>query len=228
MTYIKDVESDQVIRIAVLGDSHGNYDDLEEAIRAINATAVVDFAVHVGDFTNSSYNFEYDQFLASYAKLRVPRFMVIGNHDAIGAGPSLFRKAFGPSNYYFESEHVRFVFWNSVGLENPEEFDVDWLVDVVTNSAKPVILFSHIPLYDQERFHGKTAETLFYILGHPKLQAAVNGHNHVYKLATDGTRLLQTPRTEGGKWVLLEIKPDGFHISESQNETSTWVGFKDL
>ncbi|MBX3020644.1 MAG: metallophosphoesterase [Bdellovibrionales bacterium] len=228
MQKLGDIEADGVIRIAVMADSHGNYNDLDKAIADVNRTAGVDFVVHLGDLSNSSYNYEYDQFLAQYAGLSAPRFMVIGNHDALGAGPSLFRKAFGPSNYQFESAHVRFVFWNSVGLENPEDFDLSWLVEAVSSSSKPVLVFTHVPLDDPERFHGATLDQLMAVREDPKVLAVLNGHNHVYQLrtSTTGTQLLTNPRVENGDWVLFEIKTDGFHIKDNKATGATWVGFK--
>lgn len=82
MNKVGGLEEDQVLRIAVMGDSHGNYKDLDRTIAAINEVHDVDFTVHLGDLTNSSYNFEYDQFLSSYAKLHTTKFMVIGNPPA--------------------------------------------------------------------------------------------------------------------------------------------------
>ncbi|MGE0526844.1 MAG: metallophosphoesterase [Bdellovibrionales bacterium] len=230
MARIANIEEDGAIRIAILSDSHGNYEDLDLAIAQINATSRIDFAVHLGDLTNSSYNYEYDQFLAGYARLRPPRLTLIGNHDALGAGPSLFAKAFGPANYCFESQHVRFIFWHSVGMEDPDGFSVQWLANAVENSTKAVVIFSHVPLDDDERFHGAIRDQLIAVRDNEKVQAVLNGHNHEFALSasTHGTHLMTSPRVEFGEWVLFEIKVDGLHIQPSAAKDAIWVSFKNL
>lgn len=47
---------------------------------------------NLGDFTNQGSNMEYDHFAKSYEEIRSPKFTVIGNHDALGAGLFLFDK----------------------------------------------------------------------------------------------------------------------------------------
>ncbi len=227
MQSVGDVEEDEIIRIAVIADSHGNYTDLDKVIGEVNATPGLDFVVHLGDFTNSSYNYEYDQFLAQYAEINRPHFMVLGNHDALGAGPSLFKKAFGPSNYFFESEHFRFIFWNSTNWESGDAFDPEWLKRTVADSQKAVLIFTHIPLEDEERFEGPLREGLLSARDNPHVAAVFNGHNHVYWLREGITPLVQVPRSEDGKWLLFEIKPDGLYLKPKPSATGeTWLGFK--
>ena len=82
------------IRVGIITDSHQDYDDLEPTIQKLNAMDV-DFVIHMGDFTNFGTNAEYDAFASIIQKLRHPYFIIIGNHDSIGAGHALYRKIFG-------------------------------------------------------------------------------------------------------------------------------------
>lgn len=212
---IKNIESDGKVRIAVFADSHQNYEELNRIIFDINQTDNIDFVANLGDFTNSSYNFEYDQFLNHYLYLKYPAVSVIGNHDAIGAGPSLFKKAFGPLNQWFESTSTRFILFHSANLEYQKDFDVQWLYDAVNSSAKPVIIFTHVPLKDPERFFGDTATTLLNVINHPNTNMILNGHNHVYAFGTENnTVLLQCPRAERKIWLLLEIQGNQLTITQ--------------
>lgn len=221
-----DVEADGVLRIAVMTDTHQNYKDMDEVVYRINRTVDVDFVAHLGDLTNSSYNFEYDQFLDSWVTLDAPHFVTIGNHDAVGAGTSLFKKVFGPSNFYFESATKRFIFFNSANLEDPEGFSPDWLLEAVQSSTKSVIIFTHIPLQDEERFAGATAQTFEDVIDDPKTLLVLNGHNHSYLLKDqNGTALLQAPRVQGAQWLLLEISGTQLNIIQ-HNGDSTWVTLK--
>ncbi len=199
---------DGVLRIAVLSDSHQNYKPLDRVINSINQTPDIDFVANLGDFTNSAYNIEYNQFMDSHTNIGYPTLIAMGNHDAIGAGPSLFRKAFGESNFWFESNDQRFIFFNSANWEDPNNFRPDWLKTAVESSNKPVFIFTHVPLTDTERYHGEVKAIFDGIVASPKVQIVFNGHNHVYLYRTspEGTILLQAPRVDGNQWLLIEVR----------------------
>lgn len=227
MSEIGTAESDGLLRIAVMADSHQNYHDLDEVIYKINRTQNIDFVVNLGDFTNSSYNYEYSQFIDSFVTLRRPAFTVIGNHDSIGAGPSLFRKAFSEPNFWFETTSRRFIFFNSANLENPDDFDPLWLKSAVDSSTKSVIILTHCSLQDPERFTGDTATLFNNIIADSKVALVLNGHNHVYSLNTvSSTILLQAARIEGLNWLLLEIQGTQMTISNMANGETTVVTLK--
>lgn len=218
--------ADGVLRIAVLSDSHQNYSDLNAVIAPIN-DARADFVVNLGDFTNSAYNMEYDQFVAAHVRLTPPVFTVPGNHDMIGAGPHLFRRLFGPFNFVQESAGFRFVFFNTANLESPEDFRPAWLSEQVSSSSKPVIIFTHIDLRDPERFAGAEAAPFAALLADARVKMVVTGHNHVYLLGqSGGTVFLQAPRTQGGQWLLLEIRDGVAAIKRFPSGMSESVAFK--
>ncbi len=212
---ISNVEIDGKIRIAIFTDSHLNYKELDQIIFQINQTTNLDFSVNLGDFTNSGYNIEYNQFLDSFVGLIGPALTVTGNHDALGAGPALFRKAFGDSNYWFESDTKRYIFFHSVALEDAEGFKPDWLKKSVDESAKPVIIFSHAQLRDSERFTGNVAQIFSEVVASPKVILILNGHNHIFDLTTvSGTAMLQAPSTDGGEWLLIELQGTNASITK--------------
>lgn len=221
------IESDGKIRIAVFTDSHLNYKELDEIIFEINKTTNLDFNVNLGDFTNSGYNIEYNQFLDSFVNLKGPTLSLIGNHDALGSGPDLFRKAFGASNYWFESDSKRFIFMHSAVLEDAEGFDPEWLKKAVDDSAKPVIIFSHVPLRDPERFTGAIGQMFSDIVENPKVVMILNGHNHIYDLKIDhGTVMLQAPSADGSAWLLIEIQGISVSITEMTTGETASVTLK--
>ena len=214
-----DPNADGKIRIAVFADPHQNYKDLDQIFYNINQTTDVDFIVGLGDFTNSGYNLEYDQFLTAYSFLNRAKFMVLGNHDAIGAGVDLFRKAFGYENYAFDTATHRFIFFSGNNWESPHDFKPAWLKETVTSSTKPVIIFSHEQLLDTERYKDDVIQVFSSIVADPKVQLALNGHNHVYKMVMEGTTpLLQVGRTQGSHWVLLEIQGSNLCINRMDTQ----------
>jgi predicted phosphodiesterase len=202
-----DVESDGVIRIAVFADPHQNYKDLDQVLFDINQEKGLDFVAGLGDYTNSGYNLEYDQFISALDSVKTPRVMAIGNHDSVGAGPELFFKAFGTPNFYFESTNYRFIFFNGNNWENPEDFNPSWLKSAVDGTSKKVIIFSHVQLLDTERYKDDVLTTMQGIVNDSKVKLALNGHNHIYNLVvSNNTYLLQVGRTQGRHWVLLELQ----------------------
>lgn len=224
---ISSIESDGKTRIAIFSDSHHSYKDLDQTVVQINELEAVDFVVNLGDVTNSGYNVEYDQFLEAYDTLRWPSFSVIGNHDAIGAGVEIFKAVFGSSNFWFESESRRFIFFHSANLEDPKGFDSSWLKQAVGSSAKKVIVFSHVPLRDQERFQGADAENLASVIENPKTQIVFNGHNHVYQQQRDhDTLLIQCPRVENLQWLLIEINGNQVQIQLKNFGDPVWESLK--
>jgi predicted phosphodiesterase len=219
---IKDIEADNLIRIAVFSDSHQNYKALDKASFAINAAEKIDFVAGLGDYTNSAYNLEYDQFLDGLQYLVPPKVLAIGNHDSIGAGPQLFKKAFGNPNFYFESTTYRFVFFDSNNLENPAGFDLDWLADAIT-TPKKVFIFSHVQLRDNERYFGSDATKLNAIITAANVQVIFNGHNHVYGLMTDNnTVMVQCGRVDGddgAHWLQIDVQLPATQICIKRMDT---------
>lgn len=204
---VGNVEADGKIRIALMADAHQNYVDLDKVIRQINATGEIDFVANLGDFTNSGFNLEYDQFLDSYLNLRWPAITVLGNHDAIGAGHHMFERVFGEVNFFFESSSHRYIFFHSANLEYPKEFSADWLLARVNESTKPVIVFTHINPRDDERYFDHVKAALDAVVQNGKTQMMIYGHDHVYVHDNvAGTVMLQVPRVQGGQWLLLDIQ----------------------
>lgn len=109
-------QKDGLIRIGLIADSHQNYSDLERVVAELNRQDL-DFVVHLGDFTNIGVSSEFDAFARLIAPLRHPLLVVIGNHDAVGAGPQLFEKLFGPFNQSVDFAGRRFLLYNSNSLE---------------------------------------------------------------------------------------------------------------
>ncbi len=205
------VVDDGKIRLAIFADPHQNYKAIDKVTFGINENEPFDFTAGLGDYTNSAYNLEYDSFIEAISRLHGLSVMAIGNHDTIGAGPELFKKAFGSLNMYFDRGDYRFIFFNSNNLESPENFDSNWLKEAATDSSAPnnVLIFTHTPLRDPERFHDQDAANMDAVMTNSKVKVVFNGHNHVYMLGTDnGTITLQCGRSDGeygAHWLIVTI-----------------------
>ncbi|KHD86995.1 MAG: phosphohydrolase [Bdellovibrio sp. ArHS] len=223
-------ESDGVIRMAIYSDSHQNYKATDKMVFQMNQVSTFDFVAGLGDFTNSAYNLEYDEFIEAIGPLRHTLINVIGNHDSIGAGPELYRKAFGPSNFYFESDNYRFIVFNSNNLETPHEFDPEWLKARVDETGKNIIIFSHVQLRDSDRYFDSVATTLGYVIEHPRVKIIFNGHNHIYDLSTDhGTIMMQCGRVageEGTHWLSITVQGNQFCVTRMDTLGNTCLTIK--
>ncbi len=216
-----------VLRIAVFTDPHQNYVDLVNIVGKINSFSDIDFVVSLGDFTNSGYNVEFDQFLDSYLKIEPPALSLIGNHDALGAGMGLYKRIFGPPSFFFENSNRRFIFFNSAKLESPEDFHPKWLLESVEGSDKKVIVFTHIPLTDANNFDQETLQIFEQVIDNPKVQTVVNGHNNVYSLgAITGTHLIQVPRVENSQWILFTLEKSRLRLEIFPAGEIVWLSLK--
>ena len=219
------IEDDGLLRFAVYSDSHQNYVELRQMITMINDEPQLDFVVGLGDFTNSSYNFEYDEYIRSVLSIRYPAVTVIGNHDSIGAGPELFQRAFGSVNFFFESAAFRFIFFNSNNIENQRDFSAQWLKDRIDETAKNTLIFTHISLRDDERYTNTDAAIFSSVIADTKVKAVFNGHDHVFTQATDnGTIMIQSARvasTSGVHWLVVTIQTGQLCVLRKDTGEST-------
>ncbi|MBX3039362.1 MAG: metallophosphoesterase [Bdellovibrionaceae bacterium] len=199
-----------LIRIGLLADSHQNYKGLEEAIDRLN-TQNLDFVIHLGDFTNIGLNVEFDAFVRTMGQLRHPYVVLIGNHDAIGAGIPMYRKIFGEFNTSFSYAGRKIVLYNSNSLEfqKVEGFDPQWAAQELASATEPTYLFQHVNYDNKTHFtDAESADFEAMMLAAPDLRFALNGHLHAGTQRNLGSiRLATIPRSEGGQYAILELDP---------------------
>lgn len=98
--HLKTPHSAARFRFVALSDSHDAYDELGDAVTAINHMPDVDFVVHAGDVSDYGLAQEYEWNARALSGLRVPGFVVIGNHDAISNGKAVYRDLYGPFDFF--------------------------------------------------------------------------------------------------------------------------------
>jgi 3',5'-cyclic AMP phosphodiesterase CpdA len=127
--------------VALLADPQGTPKDLQRVVDAINRRDDVKFIMVLGDLTDYGLLHEYIWAGNALKRSRVPFFTVVGNHDAIAHGKSIYRDMFGPYDYTFTYAGLKFVMWNN----NQFEFgasDFSWLE---RNSDSNSVVASHVP-----------------------------------------------------------------------------------
>lgn len=138
--------SPERFRFVALSDSHDAYDELQQAVIAINRIPDVEFVVHAGDISEYGLAQEYEWTARALAGLRVPAFVVIGNHDAISNGKAVYRNLYGPFDFSFRFGAYKFVCFNSNALEfDGAAPDRAWLEAELSElqGARSAVLVTH-------------------------------------------------------------------------------------
>jgi calcineurin-like phosphoesterase family protein len=177
-------EQGDIFYFAIISDSHSEYTALGKAINRINSDKDIRFVIHLGDLTDHGIYKEYKWTNDMMSRLRVPYIMVIGNHDYLANGESLFGKIYGPSSFSFVYNRSRFVCFNSIVWENNNAFpDFNWLKEALSDNGPwaGTYVFSHIPPFSSE--YNLYFESLFVqTLTSGNVRCSFHGHVHRYSL----------------------------------------------
>ncbi len=179
--------SSMPFKFVAIGDVHDAYDELAEAVDAINLRDDVDFVAVAGDVTNLGLLQEYEWTYEEFRRLDVPYFVVIGNHDALGDGKELYGKMYGPLEFAFTYSGVRFLFFNSNALEfvgtAPNE---PWLrAEHDALGGTPAIWVTHQNVADPNDSPGTDTGTVYRALVEAnEVPLVVHGHLEEFELDT--------------------------------------------
>lgn len=198
-------------RIAILADSHSNYHSLSKVVASINATEGIDFVVHLGDFTDRALPIEFSYFMEIFQKLRYPSLVVLGNHDAIGFGPRLYARIFGPANYAVNAGWLQLILLNANTLETGP-IDFNWLEKTLSADPETIetrVIFRHTN-HDNPVHHSKADTAQFEALTEKyHVPMVINGHRHAFHTQRKKkTTFHQVSRTEGEAFTIIDVQRD--------------------
>jgi Icc protein len=179
------------LRLAVIGDVHNSYEELDAAIERVNAIGGIELVVQLGDFTHLGTLQEFRLSKERFDRLRVPYLVTIGNHDLLGRGGAIFDRMFGARDVAFVHRGVRFVFLDT----NSREYGLgagvprlDWLAaelrqgDAGLQAVSPqrTILFAHVPPISAD-FDADLEPAYHALLRGSRAVAAFYGHDHRFE-----------------------------------------------
>jgi hypothetical protein len=173
---------------------------------------------------------QWDKYQEVVKAFQVPYYQLPGNHDTFSRSARReYARRFGKFYYSFDYAGCHFVLldtcedtrWGYIGSKQ-----FDWLkTDLATNTCRPVFVFTHFPLWEQERikpayfeFWQQSLHPLFRRSG---VSAVFGGHYHCYgpSLEMDGIRyfitggggaeLLPDYRKSGGQHHFVKVKVSG-------------------
>ena len=207
------------IRFIMMGDTQRWYDETEEFVTAVNKRNDIDFVIHGGDISDFGMSNEFMWQRDILNKLIVPYVVLLGNHDCLGTGESVFRKVFGNENFSFMAGNVKFLCLNSIALEYDYSYPVPdfGFLENELNSDTPnhgkTVMAMHAPPYS-EQFNNNVAKMFQQSIKlFPGLQFCLYAHVH-YIYATDifedGVMYYSSASIEQRNYLLFTITPDDY------------------
>jgi predicted phosphodiesterase len=173
-------------KIAALGDTHADYDNVARTVEVINARDDIELVLIAGDMTDAGLLQEFEWSYEMYARLDVPFLTVIGNHDALGHGADIYREMYGPYDYSFVFGGIKFVMFNSNTLEfEGAAPDREWLsaeVDDLDGAQGAVLVLHHDPTHPDDYPDGTTREFYEALIQRPGVIGAIHGHLASFEL----------------------------------------------
>lgn len=177
------VEND-TLTFAFLSDPHFYYDRLASAVSSINKHRNIAFVVACGDITDSGMTREYQYYWKQMSKLHFPVVSVIGNHDCLSNGYTVYRRMFGDPNFSFLCGDYKFIAFNSVVWENNnQEPEFNWLKNEVETSDQKCLILTHIPPWG-DQYTKAFCQKYYDIASMPQVILNLHGHEHRYQDTT--------------------------------------------
>ena len=202
---------------------------LEETVKDINKLNNVSFVVFTGDNVNNPIPEDVAAFIKIVNKLKVPYYLVIGNHD-VAKSKNLSKERYNEIvrennlfwfhrkwNYTFKKKGYTFIVVDGAKevIPGPAGYyrtdTLAWLDKQLTKNAKnPVIIFQHYPILDTPELGSSRLKThrtyqpekYFEVLEkHNNVLAILSGHFHENsEIMKDGIYHISSP-------TLLKIPP---------------------
>ncbi|WP_372773698.1 metallophosphoesterase [Mangrovibacterium sp.] len=210
--------SSDTLRFAFLGDTQRYYDETQDFVDNINKRNDIDFVIHGGDITDFGLAKEYEWMYDILKKLNVPFVTIIGNHDIVGEGKSVYLEKFGEYNFSFVSHRTRFICLNTNALEfdySTPVPDFDYMLGFVTDSAEvdQTIVAMHAAPYD-EQFNNNSALMFNYILEqYNNVSFCIHAHGHNLKVNdffNNGIIYYGCDDISGRNYMLFTVTPDSY------------------
>jgi predicted phosphodiesterase len=163
-------------KVALTGDPQAVIGHFDRVKDAINARDDIDFAVVLGDITDRGLKREWDWAGDIIEEFDVPVLTVVGNHDGLNNAKDIYPTMFGPFNYTFMVDGLKFVMWNNNRYEWGTP-DFVWLANSVAGHR--AVVMSHQPP-GNDALTPADNEEWSRIRGQGDVVASVHGHVHHY------------------------------------------------
>lgn len=214
-------------QFAVIGDNRDGRKIYLQLLETLN-TVQPAFVINGGDLVSTGEQTEYTQFLSDSARLNMPYYTALGNHDIGGNGRSTYNRLIAPNFYdiIWGNSHI-LILDNADG--NVDADQLAWLEDKLkTRVTKHVFLVMHKPPFDPRPGKAHTVNTralgdkLIELAAKYQVTAVFSSHIHILY---QGTRLgipyyitggagapLYAEHSAGGLYHFIHVKVDGDRV----------------
>ena len=213
---LKDARS---FRFAFISDTQRWYDETEDVVKHINARGDVNFVIHGGDFSDFGATHEFELQRDIMQDFQMPWVGLLGNHDCLGTGESVYREIWGNPNFSFRAGNVLFVCLNTNALEydySQPVPDFEYMEQLMANLPEGVertVVVMHAPPFD-DVFNNNVAKVFqLYIKTFPNLMFCLNGHCHHLEakdLFEDGIIYYEVPNIAKRQYYVFTINEGGY------------------
>lgn len=104
----KRIKDTKQFKFAVMGDTRGNHKILKALLEKASL-AGAEFVIYTGDLVKTGTYSQYRKATELLNKSELPLIFIIGNHDRNDYGYPLYYHCFGPTDFYFDLGHWRFI-----------------------------------------------------------------------------------------------------------------------
>lgn len=202
---------DDTTVIAFIGDSQRFYDELDRFIKKVNSLPSVDFVFLAGDISDFGLLEEFEQVQKRFSRLEKPFFGIVGNHDLLAKGEDTFEHMFGPTDFSFVYDSIKFIVHNTNGREykSGNVPDMKWLRNEFNDEpeVKYFVPVSHIPPFSKD-FDKSLEAPYTELFRNKKPLISLHGHIHEFREGypyNDGILYMTSHSFDLRKFVLLKI-----------------------
>ncbi len=215
----KEVDSanPDIVCFALISDSHSAFNDLEKLVKIINNDKEIEFIIVGGDITDGGILDEYLIFRYIMEQSEIPYFTVIGNHDCLANGYSIYKEIYGPDDYILTYKNCKFVFFNDVVWElNHNEPEFLWFQDQLMDIEDDQNIFtvSHIAPW-ADSFTPLMQYAFTSIIDSSNVMLSIHGHHHdhVYKdYFSDGNDYLVIGSVDKKHYVKITVENNSYSL----------------
>jgi 3',5'-cyclic-AMP phosphodiesterase len=182
---LKTIPNDDTVRFIVIGDSQKSANELDIFIAKANTLENIDFVFLAGDISEFGLLQETEWVANQLANLKVPSFVIVGNHDLLANGNAVFKRMFGELNYSFVYDGVKFICHDTNGREykfNGLVPNIPWLQKELTpsNGVNSYVAVSHVRPYSPDFDTQLDVSYTIVLNNNPNFLASFHAHDHGY------------------------------------------------